>query len=1136
MAVWKLRHAVLQRSLALQVIGVAVLMALLGGGVVGVVVTDRARSVVRDDILSNSLTTADLAATLTADFMDEAESATRELASRPAVQAAIQAGDFSTLNVDLERWIVERPNITVFICDLNGVTRVTGFSNKSSLGQNRADQDWFAGPMTTGQPFLGTPGVSPVTHKARAPYGVPIRDAAGTTRAVLIASIQLDALSNAITAIGTGKNARASLTDLAHGVILANVDPTRILTPAVGQNGAELRLQAGERGVLESSTSSGQLVLAAFGPVPGLPWGIMIEQPSTDAFAPLDELAREVQRLVAASVLLAVALGVALAIRIVRPLQRLRRTAEAMAGGDLDRRAGLDRQDEAGELGRAFDHMADRMQASIRRATESEVAIRAVMDGVADAIVTFDEGGNIDSCNAAAERLFGYAAAEVVGERIGRLLPEAARHASVTEWLAAVSSGQPVASLGYACEGRRRDGASIPLELATSETRVDGRRRLIVVARDLTERMQTEQARQHQALHDDLTGLPNRTLLLDRLSQAIVAAGRASAPVTLLLVDLDRFKEINNTFGHRSGDLLLQQIGPRLRGVLRASDIVARLGGDEFGVVLPGTNTVDAVAVAQQLLCRFEASFEFDTQSFEIGARIGIAGYPAHGSDAAALLREADVAMSMAKQGEASIVVYTAEQDHYSAERLALGGELRRAIDRDELLLHFQPKLDLRTGNLAGVEALVRWQHPQRGFLPPDQFIPLAEQTGLIYVLTRWVLEAALRQHQAWSAMGLDIPVAVNLSRRTLHDPQLPEMVAELLTRWGAAPSGLVLEITESSLMADPVRANDNLAQLRALGVRMSIDDFGTGYSSLASLQNLSVDELKIDRSFVQAMSTDASARAIVRAIIDLADALKLSVVAEGVEDRATWDVLAGLGCDMAQGYFLSRPVEAAELETWVAQVGPAWLQIAARPTLEEALQDRIRERGARLTAEEEFIARKQAEADLRASEERNRLALQAAGMGTWAWDVINGTHAWSVETEILSGLAPGTFDGSFAMFRAAIHPDDWPAFESEEGTALVEGRDSVTTYRVLWPDGSIHWLESNGRGLYAADGTLLRVTGTCLDITERTLAAEALRANEERFRKQYKGFPLPTYSWLRVGDDFVLQDFNDAAEAVTGG
>ena len=215
----------------------------------------------------------------------------------------------------------------------------------------------------------------------------------------------------------------------------------------------------------------------------------------------------------------------------------------------------------------------------------------------------------------------------------------------------------------------------------------------------------------------------------------------------------------------------------------------------------------------------------------------------------------------------------------------------------------------------------MRWQHPQRGFLPPSEFIPLAEQTGLIHPLSRWVLEAALQQQQAWRALGIDVPVAVNLSRRTLHDPQLPETVAELLTRWDVAPGALVLEITESSLMADPVRAGENLSQLRALGVRMSIDDFGTGYSSLASLKNLPVDELKIDQSFVQAMATDASSRAIVRAIIDLADALELRVVAEGVEDRATWDVLAGLGCDVAQGYFLSRPIAAAEFDAWMAEV-----------------------------------------------------------------------------------------------------------------------------------------------------------------------------------------------------------------------
>ena len=227
--------------------------------------------------------------------------------------------------------------------------------------------------------------------------------------------------------------------------------------------------------------------------------------------------------------------------------------------------------------------------------------------------------------------------------------------------------------------------------------------------------------------------------------------------------------------------------------------------------------------------------------------------------------------MYVAKRGETGVVVYTQEQDHHSAERLALGGELRRAIDNSELLLHFQPKLDLRDGTLVGVEALVRWQHPLRGFLPPSEFIPLAEQTGLIYPLTRWVLDDALRQQQAWREKGLAIPVAVNLSRRTLQDPELPEMVAQLLALYAVVPGGLVLEITESSLMADPLLAAENLSQLRALGVQMSIDDFGTGYSSLDSLKNLSVDELKIDRSFVQAMATDASARAIVRAIIDLA-------------------------------------------------------------------------------------------------------------------------------------------------------------------------------------------------------------------------------------------------------------------------
>jgi diguanylate cyclase (GGDEF)-like protein/PAS domain S-box-containing protein len=1080
-------RTILHPGLGLQVICVAALMALVGGGVVGLAVTDRARAALRDNILSNSLATADLATTVSASYVEDAEAATRELASRPTVQAAARTEDLGSLNVELERWVVEHPQLSLFISDLHGVVRVTGLVDKSAVGTDRSDQDWFQGPSANGQPMLGAPGLSPVTHRARVPYSVPLRDETGVMRGVLTVSIQLDGLSTIITSVHVGQNARASLIDLDHGVILAHVDATRVLTPFSVKNNATQRLQAGDRGVLEDTTGTGESVLAAFAQVPGVPWGVLIQQPSLDAFAPLDEMVRDALRLVGATVLLAGAIGAALAWRICRPLQRLRATAEAMAGGDLNCRAQLERFDEAGELGRAFDHMADRLQASLGRANDSEASIRAVMDSVADAIVTFDVGGTIDSSNPAAQRLFGYTADELVGLSIDRLLPPSD---TIT---------------GHEREGRHQAGTRIPLEVATSETLLGGRRRLIVVARDITERKHAEAALRHQALHDELTGLPNRTLLQDRAAQAMLVAQRDGTPLTLLLIDLDRFKEINDTFGHHYGDSLLQQVGPRLRDGLRAVDTVARLGGDEFGILLPTLDTCAAESVAQMLLRRLEAPFELDGQSFDVGASIGVAGYPAHGDDAATLLRRADVAMYVAKRGQSNVVVYTPEQDHYSAERLALGGDMRRAIEHDELLVHFQPKLDLRDGTLVGVEALVRWQHPQRGFLPPAEFIPLAEEIGLIYPLTRWVLEAALRQHHAWRALGLDIPVAVNLSRRSLHDPQLPAMIAELLARLGVAPAGLVLEITEGSLMSDPVRAWENLAQLRALGVRMSIDDFGTGYSSLASLKNLSVDELKIDRSFVQAMATDASSRAIVRAIIDLADALNLQVVAEGVEDRATWDVLAGLGCDVAQGYFLSRPLAAADLEAWLADTGPSWLAVAEHALVQDPLQARIRGRGARLTAEEEFVARKQAEAALHASEQRNRLALQAAGMGTWDWDVGHDVVTWSTEMLALAGLMPGSFGGSFAAAQATVMPEDWLPLMNEIRSATIERREWSSAYRTVWPDGSVHWLETQGRGWYSADGTLERIAGTSMDITRRKRTEAALRETEGRYRALFE-------------------------------
>jgi diguanylate cyclase (GGDEF)-like protein/PAS domain S-box-containing protein len=781
----------------------------------------------------------------------------------------------------------------------------------------------------------------------------------------------------------------------------------------------------------------------------------------------------------------------------------------------------------------------------------SEEHFRALIENASDLILIVESSGVIRYASPSMSRLLGYTQEQIDGCLISDFMhPDdvPSLDAGMAKLLKLGGTSPPSSR-----RWRHADGSYRVLEsTASNQLGTMGVAGLLMHARDVTERnVADEQLRtlnnelertraeadlRRQAAHDGLTGLPNRVLLHERLEGAISGVGLEDRGCALLVLDLDRFKEVNDTLGHQVGDELLRQIGQRLVEGVLATDLVARLGGDEFAVLLPATNASRATRVADDLVRALQIPFVLEGQTIAVDASLGIAVAPQHGLDADTLFRHADVAMYQAKRLGTGVAMYAHSDDQHRPDRLALLGELRLASERDLLLLHYQPKLDLRTGALVGLEALVRWQHPQRGFLSPGEFIPLAELSGLIRSLSLWVLEAALRQQRSWRLGGLDVPVAVNLSRRMLHDPLLPDTVAQLLTRWNVPPSALVLEITESSLMADPEGAGENLKQLRVLGVHISIDDFGTGYSSLASLQNLLVDELKIDKSFVQAMATDASARAIVRAIIDLADALNLRVVAEGIEDRATWDVLASLGCDVAQGYFPSPPMAADVLEAWIVQVAPSWQELAGPPRTEDPLQERIRGRGARLTAEEEFIARKQSEAALRNSEERNRLALQAARMGTWERDVLHDVLTWSTETEALHGLPPGSFAGSSAALRLCVHPDDWAsvAFEIEE--ARLERRETFATYRTIWPDGTVHWIETRGRALYAEDGSALRINGTSMDITPRKLAEEALQASEERFRNQYKGIPLPTYSYDQVGDDFVLQDFNDAADVITGG
>ncbi len=434
-----------------------------------------------------------------------------------------------------------------------------------------------------------------------------------------------------------------------------------------------------------------------------------------------------------------------------------------------------------------------------------------------------------------------------------------------------------------------------------------------------------EHARENERLaqHDALTGLPNRTLFVKRARDVIVSAERTGSAAAVLLADLDRFREVNDTLGHHIGDRLIAAVGARLRDQLREMDTVARLGGDEFAVLLPRLSGVDdALVVADRLISSLRSPFFVDGIVLEVDVSVGVALFPDHGPDVARLLQCADVAMYAAKSEHLGVAVYDADLDVNTPSRLALYGELRRAIEEDQLTLHYQPKVELVSGRITGVEALVRWDHPERGLLQPDEFITVAEQTGLIRPMTMRLLATALRDCRQWRSAGHQLTVAVNLSVRNLLDEELTTEIAELLSSLRLPPSALELEITETTAMVDPARAMLVLNQLQRLGVGLALDDYGTGHSSLAYLDELPVDTLKIDQSFVHAMDGSAHDTTIVRSTIDLARNLGLRVVAEGVDTEVALRQLAELGCDAAQGFWLAGPVPAADVLDVVDRLG----------------------------------------------------------------------------------------------------------------------------------------------------------------------------------------------------------------------
>ena len=552
------------------------------------------------------------------------------------------------------------------------------------------------------------------------------------------------------------------------------------------------------------------------------------------------------------------------------------------------------------------------------RAPKVVDAIHSVLDDFFDGVMATDADGRIAFFNQAARRLFGYQPGEVLG-REAKLIIAAPYQEEFASYVASwVRPGGEIAATSGSREmrGRRKNGSTFPIDVRATRMGMDGEKRFVGILRDISEQKARTAALEYQTLHDVLTSLPNRTLLNDRLHQVILAGSRQGKSAALLILDVDGFKEVNDTYGHHIGDQLLQRIALRLEGLLRGSDTVARLGGDEFAI-LPaiGMGGENGAKTAEKILQVLEQPFIIDDRNIRIAASIGIAVYPLDGHDAPTLMRHADAAMYMAKRARCGYAVYAPRQDGQIAIHPQLAGELRNAIAHDELVLHFQPKIDLRIGRTIGVEALVRWQHPKQGLVPPHQFIPAAEETGLIKPLTRWVLNRALQQSRIWRESGLDIDVAVNLSARNLLDPDLPATAKEMLDVWKVDPGILKVEIPESSTMAAPVI--ETATHLGAMGIGLAIDDFGTGLSSLAHLSRLPVREIKIDRSFIAA-KLDQKEESVLRDIVDLGHVMGLKVVAEGVEDRGTLDRLLDIGCDSAQGFHLCPPIGAADLTSWL--------------------------------------------------------------------------------------------------------------------------------------------------------------------------------------------------------------------------
>ncbi len=911
----------LRLSIRARLILLVLAMVLPAAGLVSwLIVAESAKA--RDAAYARVQTIAENRADDLGKYLQEREAVLERLAARPLVRSL----DPKHCDPVIGEYVYLYPEFTTLVVRDLDANLVCSFMSYAAPQLQRGKFPWFEEGVRSGQFTVGDAYLGYQTRRWVSVLTYPIRNLRGEVAGLLIQPLDLLGLRPRLLK-GIPESAVLAVVDR-RGKLLLHSGAQR---DWVGQSAAAGITDVPPRaGGLRSVRDADEVQrLYAYAAVPATGWHVFAGLPENEVLADYRAwLARSIG-LGVAILLLVLLLALHLSSVIAKPIRALVRTCARVADGDTAARAQLAGPPEIESVARQFNRMLDVRVGAEEALRASEERLHGIVHMAVEAIVVVDEQFKVVLFNPAAEAIFGYSAAQAMGAGLERFIPQRAQQSGQPDLV-------PAGADAFETEGRveaiglRADGSEVPLEMSLSRITHSGPPLYSVVLNDISARKRDEARLNALANYDPLTALPNRTLFHQRLQRSLVHAQRFNEGLAVLFIDLDRFKNVNDTLGHDAGDRVLQAVAERLKGCLREVDILARLGGDEFAVLIEQVTDARMVgAIAHKLIKAVGELLMLGEQEYQITASIGISTYPADGSDGTTLLKNADIAMYRAKEkGKNNSQFYAAVMNAHSLQRLSLETGMRHALERGEFLLHYQPKVDIASGRITGMEALVRWMRPESGLVSPAEFIPLAEETGLIVPIGAWVLRAACERNHAWQKLGMPpLRVAVNLSARQFVHANLVSDVARVLDATRLAPASLELEITESMVMDNPERAIQTLRQLKSMGIALAIDDFGTGYSSLGYLKRFPIDNIKIDRSFIKDIPRSNDDAIITRTIIDMTHNLRLKVVAEGVETEAQLQFLREHGCDEMQGYYFSRPLaEDAFLALVQAQTNKAAL------------------------------------------------------------------------------------------------------------------------------------------------------------------------------------------------------------------